>query len=85
MHLRGFDGRGAAATLHGASDSGFTVSGHFVTPSDFCVLMLWERDNKYEHYNFRYLPDDFTNMVPEFDLEVTNLRPIDDPRFEGIP
>ncbi len=86
MHLRGFDGRGAAAALHGASDDGLTVSGYFVTPSDFCVLMLWDRDNKYEHYYFKYLPDDdFTNMVLEFDLEVTNLQPIDDPRFEWIP
>ncbi len=86
MHLRGFDGRGAAAALHGVSDSGFTVSGHFVTPSDFCVLMLWDRDNKYEHHYFKYLPDDdFTNMVLEFDLEVTSLQPIDDPRFEWIP
>ena len=31
MRLGGFDGRGAAAALHGASDSGFTVPGHFVT------------------------------------------------------
>jgi hypothetical protein len=86
MHLRGFDGRGAAAALHGASDNGFTVSGYFVTPSDFCVLMLWDRDNKYEHYYLKYLPDDdFTDMVLEFDLEATNLQPIDDPRFEWIP
>jgi hypothetical protein len=68
MSLRGFDSRGAAAALHGASDSGFTVSGYFVTPSDFCVLTLSDIDNKYEHYYFKYLPnDDFTNMVLEFD------------------
>src|SRR5206468_1326167 len=40
MHLRGFDGRGAAAALHSATDGGFTVSGYFVTASDFAVLML---------------------------------------------
>jgi hypothetical protein len=30
----------------------------------------WDRDNKYEHHYFRYLPaDDFTDMVLEFDLQ----------------
>jgi len=75
IHLRGFDGRGAAAALHGASDSGFIVSGYFGTQSGFAALMLWDRDNKHAHYHFNYLPDD----------DFTNLQPSDDPRFEWIP
>lgn len=86
MHLRGFDGRGAAAALHSASNSGFTASGVFSSPSDFCVLMLWDADNKHEHYTLKYLPDfDHAGIVLEYDLQVANLQPLDDPRFRSIP
>ncbi len=85
MHLRGFDGRGAAAALHTASDTGFRVDGVFSAPSDFCVLMLWDADNKYEHYSFKYLPDfDFTGITLQFEVQYTNLQPLDSPKFASI-
>lgn len=78
MHLRGFDDRGAAAAMHSASATGFTVSGVFRDLADFAVLMLWDRDNQFEHHAMRYLPDDnFGGITLSFDLEYTGLQAID--------
>src|SRR4051812_29843973 len=49
MHLQGADAYGASAAMHGASDTGFTVSGVFRDPADFAVLVLWDRDDFYGH------------------------------------
>ena len=85
MHLRGFDGRGAAAALWGASDSGFTLSGVFRDPADFCVLILYDADDVFSHPRWRYLPDfDFTGIVLQFDMNYTNLQPLDSPKFPSI-
>ena len=40
MYLRGFNGYGATAALHSASETGCTVSGVWGEQSDFVVLVL---------------------------------------------
>ncbi len=85
MHLRGFDRRGAAGAMHSASASGFTVSGVFRDPADFCVLMLYDADDFFGHPRWKYLPDfDFTGIKLEFDVVYTNLQPLDSPKFASI-
>jgi len=86
MHLRGFDDRGAAASLHSTSASGFTVSGVFRDAADFAVLVLWDRDNFFEHPRLKYLPDDdFTGVVLSFDAQYTGCATLDSLKFETIP
>jgi hypothetical protein len=69
LYLRGFDGAGAAASLCQTSPTGFTVNGVFRDMADFCVLVLYDADNTFEHYSVRYLPNfDLSDMVLSFDL-----------------
>jgi hypothetical protein len=69
LYLRGFDGAGAAASLCQASPTGFTVCGVFRDMADFCVLVLYDADNTFEHYSVRYLPSfDLSGIVLSFDL-----------------
>lgn len=85
IYLRGFDGNGAAASLCEASDSGFTVYGVFRDMADFCVLVLYDADNVFEHYSIKYLPDfDLSGMVLSFDLHYDGLQPIDSPKYSWI-
>lgn len=85
MHLRGFDRRGAAGALHTTSTSGFTVSGVFRDAADFCVMMLYEADDFFGHLDLKYLPDfDFTGMVVDFDLSMTNLQNVESLKFPSI-
>jgi len=85
MHLRGFDRRGAAAAVWGARDDGFTLTGVFRDAADFCVLMLYDADDVFSHPRWRYLPDfDFSGLVLEFDVALTNLQPLDSPKFPSI-
>ena len=85
LYLRGFDGTGAAAALCQASTNGFTVCGVFRDMADFCVLVLHDADNTFEHYSVRYLPDfDFSGMVLSFDLSYQGLQPIDSAKFSWI-
>ena len=86
ISLRGFDGFGAAAALHSATPSSFTVSGVFRDPADFAVLMLHDADNFYEHPSIRYLPHfDFTGLTLTFDVAYSDgLMPIDSPKFATI-
>src|SRR6266568_8651416 len=85
MHLRGFDRRGAAAALHHASASGFTVSGVFRDAADFAVLILWDADNSFEHPSMRYLPDfAFDGVVLDFDLACTNLQSVESLKYQSI-
>jgi hypothetical protein len=85
MHLRGFDRRGAAAAMHGANASGFTVSGVFRDAADFAVLTLYDADDFFGHPRWRHLPDfDFSGIALQFDLTYTNLQPVDSPKFASI-
>ncbi|MGE5571085.1 MAG: hypothetical protein ACM3S5_18780 [Rhodospirillales bacterium] len=85
MHLRGFERRGAAAALHSASETGFTVSGVFRDMADFAVLVLWDADDFFEHLSMRYLPDfDFSGMKLTFDVHYDGLQPIDSVKWNWI-
>lgn len=85
LYLRGFDGTGAAASLCEANSSGFTVYGVFRDMADFCVLVLHDADNIFEHYSVRYLPDtDLSGLVLSFDLTYNSLQPIDSPKYSWI-
>ena len=85
MHLRGFDRRGAAAALHSASATGFTLSGVWKESADFAVLVLYDADDPFGHPRWRYLPDfDFSGLTLKFDVLCTNLFPLDSPFFVGF-
>lgn len=84
--LRGFDDRGAGASLHSTSSTGFTVSGVFRDPADFAVLVLHDRDNFFEHPRLKYLPDDnFAGVVLTFDVHFSGCATYDSLKFETIP
>lgn len=85
MQLRGFDGRGAAAAFHSATPDGFVVSGVFRDPADFCVLMLWDADNFFEHPRLKHLPDfELAGVKLEFDVEMTGLQGIDSTNYPSV-
>ncbi len=85
LYLRGFDGTGAAASFYQASPTGFTVSGVFRDMADFCVLVLYDADNIFEHYSVRYLPSfDLSGMVLNFDLNYQGLQGIDSAKYSWI-
>ncbi len=86
ISLRGFDSFAAAAAIHSASPTGFTVSGTFRDPADFAVAVLHDADNFYEHPSIKYLPDfDFSGLALNFDLIYGDgLQPIDSPKYNWI-
>ncbi len=85
IHLRGFDDRGAAAALHSATENSFKVTGVFRDPADFCVLILYDADNFFEHRRLKYLPDfDFSGIVLEFDVRYSGLQPLDSAKYPTI-
>ncbi len=85
IHLRGFDGFGAAAALHTATASSFELSGVFRDSADFAVLVLFDADNFFEHPRLKYLPDmNFNGLTLTFDMTSTGLMPIDSPKYATI-
>ena len=84
--LRGFDTYAAAASIHHASPTGFTISGTFRDPADFAVAVLYDADNYYEHPSIKYLPDfNFAGLTLSFDLNYTDgVQPIDSPKYNWI-
>ena len=86
LALRGFDTFAAAASIHSASPTGFTVSGTFRDPADFAVAILYDADNYYEHPLIKYLPDfNFNGLTLSFDLNYSDgLQPIDSPKYNWI-
>ncbi len=85
LALRGFTGFGAAASLCEASANSFKVYGVFRDQADFCVLVVYDADNLYEHYSVKYLPDfDLSGVKLSFDLSYQNLQPIDSAKFSWI-
>ena len=87
MHLGGVDRYGAMGSLWGASATGFSLSGVFRDMADFAVLMLWDADDYFGHYEAtKYLPDfDFSNMVLTFDLQSSGVQQLDSPVNQWIP
>jgi hypothetical protein len=86
VYLRGFDSFAAAASIHSASPTGFTVSGTFRDPADFAVVVLYDADNYYEHPRIKYLPDfNLAGLTLSFDMNYSDaLQPIDSPKFNWI-
>ena len=85
FYLRGFDGAGAAAALFQTSPTGFSVCGVFRDMADFCVLVIYDADNTFEHYSVRYLPDfDLSGMTLNFNLNYLGLQPIDSAKYSWI-
>jgi hypothetical protein len=87
MHLCGFDRRGAATVLHNATASSIRCSGVFRSPDDFAVLVLFKRDNIFEHHSVRWLEDgDLSGMTLAFDYDVgDSVAPLGSSFFESIP
>ncbi len=86
VYLRGFNTFAAAASVHSASPSGFTVSGTFRDPADFAVVVLYDVDNYYEHPLIKYLPDfNLAGLTLDFDLNYSDaVQPIDSPKFPWV-
>lgn len=86
VYLRGFNTFAAAASIHSASPTGFTVSGTFRDPADFAVAVLYDVDNYYEHPSIKYLPDfNLAGLTLNFDLNYSDgLQPIDSPKYDWI-
>lgn len=85
IHLRGFDDRGAGASLHHATADSFKVSGVFRDAADFAVLTLWDQDCYFEHPRMKYLPDDlFDGVTLQFEAHYTGLQPLDSIKFPTI-
>lgn len=90
MHLRGFDRYGAAAAMHSASATGFSVTGVFRDPADFAVLIVYDADDcdgtYVAHPRWRYLPSfDFTGVVLQFDVAYdAGLMPLDSSKYPSI-
>ncbi len=87
MHLRGFDRRGAAAALHSATATSISCSGVFRSADDFAVIVLFKRDNIFEHHSVRWLEDgDLSGMTLSFDYSAGEaVAPLDSTFFESIP
>jgi hypothetical protein len=87
MYLRGFDRRGAVASLNNASASGFTVSGAWADQADFAVLVLHDADDQYGHlFTSRYLPDfSLAGVTLDFDLALTNCQNPASQKFQSVP
>jgi hypothetical protein len=86
LHLRGFDRYGAAASLHHTSEAGWTVSGVFRDQADFAVLILWDADDYFGHFqSTKYLPDfDFSGMVLDFDIAYSGLQWVESLKYPSI-
>ncbi|HVY93603.1 MAG TPA: hypothetical protein VHA14_12665, partial [Bryobacteraceae bacterium] len=86
IYLRGFDSFAAAASIHSASPTGFTVSGTFRDPADFAVAVLYDADNYFEHPRIKYLPDfNLAGLTLSFNLKYSDgVQPIDSPKFSWV-
>ena len=85
LYLRGFTGFGAAASLCETTPASFNVYGVFRDQADFCVLVVYDADNLFEHYSVKYLPDfNLSGMVLEFDVSYRGLQPIDSAKYSWI-
>lgn len=86
MHLRGFDRRGAAAAMHTASASAWTLSGVMRDSADFAKAVWFDADDFFGHQSWSYLPDfDFAGIKLQFDAQYTNLQAFDSPFFPSLP
>ncbi len=85
FYLRGFTGFGAAASLCEATPNSFNVYGVFRDQADFCVLVIYDADNLFEHYSVKYLPDfNLSGLVLNFTVNYQGLQPIDSAKYSWI-
>lgn len=85
FYLRGFTGFGAAASLCETTPNSFNVYGVFRDQADFCVLVVYDADNLFEHYSVKYLPDfNLAGLVLTFNLNYQGLQPIDSAKYSWI-
>jgi hypothetical protein len=87
MYLKGFDRRGAAASMHNASASGFTVSGCWSDQADFAVAVLFDADDVYGHlFTSRYLPDfSLAGVTVAFDLALSGCQNPIGTKYPSVP
>jgi hypothetical protein len=87
MYLRGFDRRGAAASLNNASATGFTVSGVWSDQADFVVHVIHDADDQFGHlFTTRYLPDfSLSGVTLDYDVVMTNgMSPVSR-KYPSVP
>ena len=87
MYMRGFDRRGAAASMHDATASGFTISGCWSDQADFAVAMLLDADDTFGHlHTSRYLPDfSLAGVTLDFDLALTGCMSPISTKYQSVP
>ena len=87
MYIRGFDRRGAAASLHNASATGCIVSGCWSDQADFAVLVLHDMDDTFGHlHTSRYLPSSsLAGVVLDFDLALTGCMSPTSYKYQSVP
>lgn len=92
VSLKGFDRRGAAASIHNASATGFTVSGCWSDQADFAVVYLFDADDKFGHlFTSKYLPDcSLAYVTLDFDLSLTGcMSPVSamytNAKYQSVP
>jgi hypothetical protein len=74
----------AIAALSETGPNGFTVSGTWRQQFDWTVIE-WNRDNVYEHPNFRYLPDgDLRGLTLSYEETRSNCIPLDSDLFPTV-
>jgi hypothetical protein len=79
-----FERPSAVAAISGASETGFTVSGTWRQQFDWAVVE-WNRDNVFEHPEFRNLPDgDLSGLELTYEETRTNCIPMDSDLYPTV-
>jgi len=79
-----FERPSAIAAISDATSSGFAVTGTWRQEFDWAVVE-WNRDNVFEHPQFRNLPDgDLSGLLLEYDEVRNNCIPIDSPLYPTV-
>src|ERR1700745_1491778 len=74
----------AIASISGACDSGFTLSGTWRQQFDWAVVE-WNRDNVFEHPAFRNLPDgDLSGIKLTYEEVRSNCIPLDSTLYPTV-
>ena len=75
VQLQGFSGRAATTTLHGATATGFQLSGIFQAAEDFANVQLFSAYDYFNHLRLKPLPvTDLSGLTLQFDLEVLRVN-----------
>lgn len=86
ISLRGTDSTGAAAFLAEATATSLKWYGVFRAMQDFSVMYLSDRDDFYESFRLKYLPNgNMAGIVLEYDFAVDGVQGLDSVFAEFIP